>query len=87
MIGLYYLTTIIMQSKEDKDINFQYYHEYCRLYLAKTVLLTQLRELFNEKNDLMGRFTKLERKGDEINRGEKTEDDRKKRFRRTAGEI
>lgn len=39
-----------MLTTEEKDVNYQYYHEYCRLYLARTVLLTQLRELFNEKN-------------------------------------
>ena len=46
-----------------------------------------MRQLFNERNELTSRFSKLEKKGDDIQRGEKGEDDRKKRFRRTAGEI
>jgi hypothetical protein len=42
-----------------KDDNFSYYHEYCRLYLANTVLLTQMRQLFNERNELSQKFGKL----------------------------
>jgi hypothetical protein len=76
-----------MLPNSEKDTNFAYYHEYCRLFLANTVLLTQMRQLFNERNELTSRFVKLEKKGDDIHRGEKGEDDRKKRFRRTAGEI
>jgi hypothetical protein len=44
---------------DSKDPNFSYYHEYCRLFLANTVLLNQMRELFNERNELITRFTKL----------------------------
>lgn len=72
---------------EIKDENFSFYHEYCRLFLANTVLLTEMRQLFNERNELSSRFSKLEKKGEEIQQGEKLEDDRKKRFRRTANEI
>lgn len=32
------------------DINFNYYHEYCRLHLANVVLMSQMRELVNERN-------------------------------------
>ncbi len=46
-----------------------------------------MRQLFNERNELSSRFSKLEKKGEEIQQGEKLEDDRKKRFRRTANEI
>ena len=46
-------------SGEDNDTNFNYYHEYCRLHLANVVLLSQLRELFNERNDLTSKFNKL----------------------------
>lgn len=35
---------------EIKDENFSFYHEYCRLFLANTVLLTEMRQLFNERN-------------------------------------
>ena len=51
---------------DNSDTNFSYYHEYCRLYLANVVLLSQLRELFNERNDLTSKFSKLEKKGREI---------------------
>jgi hypothetical protein len=74
-------------SNEIKDENFSYYHEYCRLFLANTVLLTEMRQLFSERNEFASRFGKLEKKGEEIRQGEKFENDRKKRFRRTANEI
>ena len=70
-----------------EDSNFSYYHEYCRLYLANIVLLTQLRQLHNERNEFTQRFNKLERKARDIEDGERSDDDRKKRFRRTANEI
>lgn len=68
----------------DPETNFSYYHEYCRLYLANVVLLSQMRELANERNELTTRFSKLEKKGEEIQYGETNDEDRKKRFRRTA---
>ena len=34
----------------ETDTNFNYYHEYCRLYLANVVLMSQMRELVNERN-------------------------------------
>lgn len=51
------------------DINFNYYHEYCRLHLANVVLMSQMRELVNERNQLNTKFTKLEKKGEEIQEG------------------
>lgn len=74
-------------NSDQPDTNFSYYHEYCRLHLANVVLLSQLRELFNERNELSTKFYKLEKKGKEIEEGERQSDDRKKRFRRTANEI
>jgi hypothetical protein len=45
------LTIIIYNmNTEIKDENFSFYHEYCRLFLANTVLLTEMRQLFNERN-------------------------------------
>ncbi len=42
------ITDIVrLMSGDNGDTNFSYYHEYCRLYLANVVLLSQLRELFN----------------------------------------
>jgi hypothetical protein len=46
-----------------------------------------MRELFNERNDLTTRFAKLEKKGLDIEQGERNEEERKKRFRRTANQI
>lgn len=46
-----------------------------------------MRELFNERNELTARFGKLEKKAREIEEGERGDDDKKKRFRRTANEI
>ena len=57
---------------ETGDTNFSYYHEYCRLYLANVVLLSQMRELFNERNELSSKFGKLEKKGEEIHEGERS---------------
>jgi hypothetical protein len=74
-------------ANEEGDANFSYYHEFCRLHLANVVLLSQMRELFNERNELTGRFGKLEKKAREIEEGERGDDDKKKRFRRTANEI
>jgi regulator of replication initiation timing len=71
----------------DGETNFNFYHEYCRLYLANVVLMSQMRELVNERNELNVKFVKLEKKGEEIQEGERSDDNRKKRFRRTADEI
>jgi len=46
-------------ASENIDPNFSYYHEYCRLQLANVVLLSQMRELFNERNELSSKFNKL----------------------------
>ena len=43
-----------------------------------------MRHLFNERNELTNKYHKLEKKAEEIHQGERSEDDRKKRFRRTA---
>ena len=40
--------------------NFGYYHEYCRLYLANVVLTSQMRELMNERAELIIRTAKAE---------------------------
>lgn len=38
------------ETTTEGDINFNYYHEYCRLHLANVVLMSQMRELVNERN-------------------------------------
>ena len=37
-----------------------YYQEYCRLLIANMVLITQMKELVAEKNELSAKLTKLE---------------------------
>lgn len=56
----------------EADTNFNYYHEFCRLYLANVVLMSQMRELVNERNELSSKFSKLEKKGEEIQEGDKS---------------
>jgi hypothetical protein len=40
----------MIDTNVDGDTNFNYYHEYCRLHLANVVLMSQMRELVNERN-------------------------------------
>ena len=63
-VGIDILLNIIlnltaMDSAMDSDTNFNYYHEYCRAYLSNIVLLSQMRELVNERNELSTKFIKL----------------------------
>jgi hypothetical protein len=37
-----------------------YYHEYCRLYLANIALTNQVKELIEDKNQLINRLSKYE---------------------------
>ena len=37
-----------------------YYHEYCRLYLANIALTSQVKELIEDKQQLMNRLSKYE---------------------------
>jgi hypothetical protein len=73
-------------SERGEDTNFNYYHEYCRLYLANVVLTSQLRELVNEKNELISKLVRLEKKADDLD-GASNQEDRQKRNRRPAVEI
>eukprot|EP00743_Colponemidia_sp_Colp-15_P005086 GILK01005475.1.p1 GENE.GILK01005475.1~~GILK01005475.1.p1 ORF type:complete len:231 (-),score=20.63 GILK01005475.1:190-882(-) len=73
------------------DQNYTYYQEYCRLFLANEVLTAQMKQLVQEKNMLQTRLSKLEnskRKADDpLNGADDTPSEKKKRHRRTAGEI
>eukprot|EP01016_Furgasonia_blochmanni_P056932 TRINITY_DN97_c0_g2_i4.p1 TRINITY_DN97_c0_g2~~TRINITY_DN97_c0_g2_i4.p1 ORF type:complete len:221 (-),score=39.39 TRINITY_DN97_c0_g2_i4:227-889(-) len=73
-----------------EDHNLNYYQEYCRLFIANVVLTTQMKELVNEKNDLLTKLAQLEVKTSQLsgsNSAFDQADDKKKRFRRTASEI
>ncbi|KAM3138383.1 hypothetical protein pb186bvf_009469 [Paramecium bursaria] len=71
-----------------QDQNLEYYNEYLRLYIANVVLTNQLKELLNEKNELVNKLARLERRNQELNSNvEETGEERKKRLRRPAQEI
>jgi len=59
-----------------------YYHEYCRLFLANVVLTSQVRSLRSDKAELQRRLARLE----ETEEGSETQE-KGKRHRRTASEI
>lgn len=65
------------------DDGSNYYHEYCRLYLANVVLTSQMKGLIAEKAELQARLARLEEREEE---GSETTE-KGKRHRRTASEI
>ncbi|CAK72644.1 unnamed protein product (macronuclear) [Paramecium tetraurelia] len=84
------------QQVPQQDQNLEYYNEYlrsihsqCRLNKLSTLQnLYQLKELLNEKNELVTKLNKLERRNQELNSNvEETGEERKKRLRRPAQEI
>eukprot|EP01016_Furgasonia_blochmanni_P040705 TRINITY_DN5215_c0_g1_i10.p1 TRINITY_DN5215_c0_g1~~TRINITY_DN5215_c0_g1_i10.p1 ORF type:complete len:230 (-),score=20.81 TRINITY_DN5215_c0_g1_i10:61-750(-) len=73
-----------------EDHNLNYYQEYCRLFIANVVLTTQMKELVSEKNELLAKLGRLEMTTSQYtggNAGLDPNDDKKRRFRRTATEI
>ena len=50
-----------------EEHNFNYYHEYCRLFIANIVLTNQIKELFSGQTDLMSKLGKLEKKSEDLN--------------------
>mmetsp|Transcript_28440 Transcript_28440/g.32892 ORF Transcript_28440/g.32892 Transcript_28440/m.32892 type:complete len:180 (-) Transcript_28440:51-590(-) len=75
-----------------------YYQEYCKLFVANVVLTNQIKELIAEKNDMLSKISRIEKKGEDVPANVKSfasasasvdqeEADRKKRARRTASEI
>jgi len=70
--------------------NLNYYQEYCRLFIANVVLTTQMKDLVAEKNELLTKLAKLEKRSKELNETkalDESAEEKKKRFRRTASEI
>jgi len=47
--------------------NLNYYQEYCRLFIANVVLTTQMKDLVAEKNELLTKLAKLEKRSKELN--------------------
>ncbi len=43
-----------------EDPNVNYYEETCKLYIANVVMMTQLKELIAEKNELQAKLSKYE---------------------------
>ncbi|CAD8174892.1 unnamed protein product [Paramecium octaurelia] len=64
--GLLYTPTIGEQIDDDIAASFEqkrginYQHEYMRLYIANVVLTQQLKELLQEKGDLISKINRLE---------------------------
>ncbi|CAD8166838.1 unnamed protein product [Paramecium octaurelia] len=64
--GLLYTPTMGEQVDEDIAASFEqkrginYQHEYMRLYIANVVLTQQLKELLQEKGDLVSKINRLE---------------------------
>ncbi|CAD8170726.1 unnamed protein product [Paramecium pentaurelia] len=64
--GLLYTPTIGEQIDDDIPASFEqkrginYQHEYMRLYIANVVLTQQLKELLQEKGDLITKINRLE---------------------------
>ena len=67
-----------------EENNFNYYHEFCRLYIANVALTNQMRELFQDKNDLLTKLTKLEKKSEDLDSDSKYQDEKSRRIRRIA---
>ena len=56
--------------------------------MASSMLSTQMKELLKTKDELITKLNKLEKKTEDFNEEIKAEnDERRKRFRRTASEI
>lgn len=69
-----------------------YYHEYCRLYLANIALTNQVKDLIDEKNQLINRLSKYEvtldpMQDDEFASHSDRNNEKSKRMRRNADEI
>jgi hypothetical protein len=83
--GLFkYASTDGHVAKQTDDVGCNYYHEYCRLFLANVVLTSQVKQLLADKSELAGRLERLEEREEDSSdvTGEKS-----KRHRRTASEI
>ena len=48
------------EQKNSEEDQFNTYSEFFRLYLTNTILTAQLKELSIEKNDLIGKLTRIE---------------------------
>eukprot|EP01015_Nassula_variabilis_P014191 TRINITY_DN21709_c0_g1_i3.p3 TRINITY_DN21709_c0_g1~~TRINITY_DN21709_c0_g1_i3.p3 ORF type:complete len:123 (-),score=16.28 TRINITY_DN21709_c0_g1_i3:137-505(-) len=78
---------LLVTSEQDPS-QMNYYQESCKLYIANVVLTTQMKELVTEKNEILAKIAKLERgQNNSYGLGHESLDDKKKRHRRTAGEI
>ena len=48
------------KNNKSDDEQLNYYNEFCRLYLTNNVLAAQLKELSDEKNELITKLNRLE---------------------------
>ncbi|KAL4432745.1 hypothetical protein ABPG74_011566 [Tetrahymena malaccensis] len=72
------------QSSYEDQVNY-YQQEACRLYIANVVLTNQVKELLQEKNDLLQKYQKLEKR--QLDTQQSLAEEKKKRHRRAAHEI
>ncbi|EGR30119.1 zinc C2H2 type family protein, putative [Ichthyophthirius multifiliis] len=72
------------KSQYDEQLNY-YQQEACRLYIANIVLTNQVKELIQDKNELLQKYQKLEKR--QLDTQLSLAEERKKRNRRTAHEI
>jgi hypothetical protein len=42
------------------DLNKEYYEEYCKLYIANNILLDKVKEVVEQKEDLIANIKKLQ---------------------------
>eukprot|EP01017_Pseudomicrothorax_dubius_P037022 TRINITY_DN5372_c0_g1_i8.p1 TRINITY_DN5372_c0_g1~~TRINITY_DN5372_c0_g1_i8.p1 ORF type:complete len:124 (+),score=24.67 TRINITY_DN5372_c0_g1_i8:52-423(+) len=71
---------------EDKSVD--YYQESCKLFIANVLLTNQMKELLQEKNELLAKIARLERGSENYSvYQESFMGEKKKRHRRAANEI
>lgn len=48
------------RQKSASDLNKEYYEEYCKLYIANNILLDKVKEVVEQKEDLITNIKKLQ---------------------------
>jgi hypothetical protein len=56
------------QQKSPTEINREYYEEYCKIYLANTILLEKVKEVVEQKEELIQKMKKIQVAGAEPER-------------------
>jgi len=48
------------QYTSGKEVNKEYYEEYCKIYIANTILLDKVKEVVEQKEELISKIKKLQ---------------------------